>query len=231
MELEKMTVLADMPRTGEATDAIPTPVAGRASPIVLVVEHDPVVADTLTTPLRQALSYGVDIRRVDGAVPGARRCRRPRLGRSGSAGAFGTRPVSPVVGGDARRRGPSADPRLNFRRQARGRGRQLCAGADDYVPTPCHPVELLARTRVRLQVRALERVALGPRAPLGPAGGPVHPSNSRIRRRLNRVRGSRYSAPRRSVLTTRRSLGRCPPTNQCLPSPTARRCCPTSPSR
>ena len=43
MELEKMTVLAEMPGTGEITDAIPTAVTGRASPIVLVVEHDPVL--------------------------------------------------------------------------------------------------------------------------------------------------------------------------------------------
>ena len=54
-------------------------------------------------------------------------------------------------------------------------GASYAAGADDYVPMPFHPVELLARMRVRLQVRALERVALDPRAPLGPDGGPVRP--------------------------------------------------------
>src|SRR4051812_30271918 len=177
MELAKMTVLADLPRTGEATDAIPTPVAGRASPIVLVVEHDPVVADTLTTPLRQAGFHtvltsdaltalcqvragAVDLVLVDLDLPGPSGL---DLCRQLSAAARDDEVHLPILA-------------LISAARREDVGASYAAGADDYVPTPCHPAELLARTCVRLQVRALERVALGPRAPLGPAGGPVHPS-------------------------------------------------------
>lgn len=170
MRYEELGVLDATRSVGAAMATAPT--LENASPVVLVVEHDLAVANVLatllensgyrpvltadgTTALAQVRAGAVDLVLLDRDLPecsGLELCRQIWDAARGAAVHLpvltltsATRPEDVCAG--------------------------YAAGADDYVPKPFHPAELLARLRVWLQVRALALIAQGPPAPLGPSGG------------------------------------------------------------
>lgn len=170
MRYEELSVLDLAPSAGGLNDAVLT--TKQAVPVVLVVEHDATVADAVatllensgyrplltaddTTALRQVQAGSVDLVLLDRDLPGCsgiELCHELWTVARDAAVHLPILLLTSAVGSE-----------------------DLCAGyaagADDYVPKPFHPAELLARIRVCLQVRALALVAQNPPAPLGPSGG------------------------------------------------------------
>jgi DNA-binding NarL/FixJ family response regulator len=163
MRYEELGVLDATRSVGAAMATAPT--LENASPVVLVVEHDLAVANVLatllensgyrpvltadgTTALAQVRAGAVDLVLLDRDLPecsGLELCRQIWDAARGAAVHLpvltltsATRPEDVCAG--------------------------YAAGADDYVPKPFHPAELLARLRVWLQVRAQA-------APDAPRGG------------------------------------------------------------
>lgn len=162
-------------RPASAGEANSRPPATRSGPpAVLVVEDDPAVADAVATlldnsgytavvtvdaavVLRHARAADVDLVLLDldlRALPGLDLCRQVWVAARAQNVPLPILTLTSAVGPEALCAG-------------------YAAGADDYVPKPFHPAELLARVRVCLQLRGLSRAALRQPEPLRPSGGAV----------------------------------------------------------
>jgi DNA-binding NarL/FixJ family response regulator len=165
MSHQSLAISESASPAAEISVAMPTSTLPR--PLVLVVEHDPVVANVIATlldnsgytsilatdglaALCQVRSGSVDLVLLDRDLPGIAALDLCREIWTVARGAPVHLPILMLT--------PTA------------RLEDICAayaaGADDYVPRPFHPAELLARLRGWLQVRALGFAAVDRPAPL-----------------------------------------------------------------
>jgi DNA-binding NarL/FixJ family response regulator len=174
MSYHELAGSAAAPSPGGGRATTPAAAAQPTAPVVLVVENDPGVADALATLLEnsgytalltsdgmtalcQVRTGNVDLVLLDRDLPGLSGldlCHQMWAAARDADVHLPILMLTPVAS--------PQDPCAGY-----------AAGADDYVPKPFHPAELLARIRVWLQVRALALVAFGPPTQLGTSGSVV----------------------------------------------------------